>query len=45
MKVKCLGTVLIAAAKQRYFFDLWDGLFHASVIFDIVVTGSSLLSS
>jgi hypothetical protein len=33
----CLGTLLVIAAKQHYFFNLWDGLFHASVILDIVL--------
>ncbi len=33
----CLGALLIVAVKQRYFFNLWDGLFHASVILDIVL--------
>ena len=33
----CLGALLIVAAKQRCFFNLWDGLFHASVILDILL--------
>ena len=33
----CLGALLVVAAKHRYFFNLWDGLFHASVILDIVL--------
>jgi hypothetical protein len=33
----CLGALLVVAAKQRYFFNLWDGLFHASVILDIIL--------
>ena len=33
----CLGALLMVAAKQRYFFNFWDGLFHASVILDIVL--------
>jgi hypothetical protein len=33
----CLGALLMVAAKQRYFFNLWDGIFHASVILDIVL--------
>ena len=31
-----LGTLLVLAARGRYFLNLWDGLFHASVILDIV---------
>jgi hypothetical protein len=33
----CLGALLVIAAKQGYFFNLWDGMFHASVILDIVL--------
>ena len=33
----CLGALLIVAAKQGYFFNFWDGLFHAAVILDIVM--------
>lgn len=33
----CLGVLLMLAAKQRYFLNLWDGLFHASVILDIML--------
>jgi hypothetical protein len=33
----CLGALLLVAAKQRYFVNIWDGLFHASVILDIVL--------
>jgi hypothetical protein len=33
----CLGLLLIVAARQGYFLNLWDGLFHASVILDIVL--------
>jgi hypothetical protein len=32
-----LGTLLIIAARRRYFVNLWDGLLHASVILDIVL--------
>ena len=32
-----LGTLLIIAARRRYFVNLWDALFHASVILDIVL--------
>jgi hypothetical protein len=32
-----LGAIFIIAAKQRYFFNFWDGVFHASVILDIVL--------
>jgi hypothetical protein len=30
-----LMALLFAAAKQGYFVNVWDGLFHASVILDI----------
>jgi hypothetical protein len=33
----CLGALLFVAAKRRYFVNRWDGLFHASVILDIVL--------
>jgi hypothetical protein len=33
----CLAALLVVAARRRYFVNLWDGLFHASVIFDIVL--------
>jgi hypothetical protein len=33
----CLGALLLVASKKRYFFNLWDALFHASVILDIVL--------
>lgn len=33
----CLGVLLVVAAKQRYFLNFWDTLFHASVILDIVM--------
>jgi hypothetical protein len=32
-----LGTLLVIAARRRYFINFWDGLFHASVILDIVL--------
>src|SRR5437762_249459 len=31
-----LTTFLVIAARKRYFVNLWDELFHASVILDIV---------
>ena len=33
----CLGALFLIAAKHRYFLNRWDGLFHASVILDIVL--------
>jgi hypothetical protein len=33
----CLGALLLFAAKRRYFLNVWDGVFHASVILDIVL--------
>ena len=33
----CLGVLLVIAARRRYFVNFWDGLFHASVILDIVL--------
>jgi hypothetical protein len=39
--VSCLLIALLfAAAKQGYFVNVWDGLFHASVILDIGVEGT-----
>ena len=32
-----LGALLGVAAKRRYFVNFWDGVFHASVILDIVL--------
>ncbi len=32
-----LGALLIIVARQRYFVNFWDALFHASVILDIVL--------
>ena len=32
-----LGALLLIAAKQRYFLNVWDGLFHASVVLDIAL--------
>jgi hypothetical protein len=40
----CLGALLMVAAKQRYFLNLWDGLFHASVILDIVLEATWIKS-
>ena len=32
-----LGALLLVAARRRYFINVWDGLFHAAVILDIVL--------
>jgi len=32
-----LGTLLLLAAKRQYFVNVWDELFHAAVILDIVL--------
>jgi hypothetical protein len=38
----CLAALLVVAAGRRYIVNLWDGLFQASVIFDIVLEATSI---
>jgi hypothetical protein len=37
-----LGALLVIAARRRYFVNLWDPLFHASVIVDIVLEATCI---